>query len=296
MRVFVTGASGFVGSAIVKDLLNAGHEVVGLARSESSATALRVAGAEVYNGDISNPESLKGAASSCDAVIHTAFNHDFSRYKENCEMDRGVILALGSALAGSKKPLVITSGLGLLQKRGPIVETDVPPSSEQVPRAASEEAAVALEAQGINVYILRLPPTVHGKGDHGFIPMIIEIAKQKSKSVYINDGNNRWPAVHRSDAASMYRLIIEQQPQQRVFHAIAESGVAFRQIAEAIGKGLQVPVVSKTADEAAPHFTWFTHFAQMDCEASAEKTSAVLGWRPTEIDLIDDLNSGGYFS
>lgn len=295
MRVFVTGASGFVGSAIVKDLLQAGHRVLGLARSDNSARTLTQLGAEVHRGDIDDPESLKQGAAQCDAVIHTAFNHDFSKFKENCEADRHVIRTLGAALAGSDKPLVITSGIGLLLQDRPIVESDVPPSSDQIPRAASEEAANALAAQGIKVYIVRLPPTVHGEGDHGFIPIMIGMAKEKQQSVYIQDGTNHWPAVHRLDAAIVYRLIIEQRPQQRVFHAVAEPGVDFRVIAESIGKGLNVPVVSKNPEEAQMHFTWFTHFASMNCLASSEVTRHTLGWQPTGRSLVDDLNSGIYF-
>jgi nucleoside-diphosphate-sugar epimerase len=295
MRVFVTGASGFVGSAIVNDLLHAGHRVLGLARSDNSARTLTQLGAEVHRGDIDDPESLKQGAAQCDAVIHTAFNHDFSKFKENCEADRRVIHTLGAALAGSDKPLVITSGIGLLRRDRLIVESDVPPPSDQIPRAASEEAANALAAQGINVYIVRLPPTVHGEGDHGFIPIMIGMAKEKQQSVYIQDATNHWPAVHRLDAAIVYRLIIEQRPQQRVFHAVAESGVDFRAIAESIGIGLNVPVVSKSPEEAQKHFTWFTHFASMNCLASSEQTRHTLGWQPTGASLMDDLNSGIYF-
>ena len=295
MRVFVTGASGFVGSAIVKDLLQAGHRVLGLARSDRAAQALMQAGADVHRGDIDNPESLRQGAAQCDAVIHTAFNHDFSKFKENCEADRRVILALGSALTGTDKPLVITSGIGLLRMARPVVESDVPPPSDQIPRAASEEAANAVAAQGIHVYIVRLPPTVHGEGDHGFIPVIIGMAREKQQSVYIQDGSNRWPAVHHLDAAILYRLIIEQRPEQRVFHAVAESGLEFRIIAESIGKGLNVPAISKSPEEAQNHFTWFTHFASMNCQASSEQTRTTLGWKPTGITLMDDLNSGTYF-
>jgi nucleoside-diphosphate-sugar epimerase len=295
MRVFVTGASGFVGSAIVKDLLQAGHRVLGLVRSDSAAMALTQLGAEVYRGDIDNPESLKQGVAQCDAVIHTAFNHDFSKFKENCETDRRVIQALGSALLGSDKPLVITSGIGLLRQARPIVESDVPPSSDQIPRAASEEAANAVAAQGVNVYIVRLPPTVHDEGDHGFIPIIIGVAREKQQSVYMQDGTNHWPAVHRQDAAKVYRLIIEQRPKQRVFHAVAESGIDFRIIAESIGKGLNVPAISKSPEEAQNHFGWFTYFASMDCQASSELTRHTLGWEPTAAKLIDDLNSGIYF-
>lgn len=295
MRVFVTGASGFVGSAIVKDLLQAGYSVLGLARSENSAQSLIKMGAEVHRGDIYDLESLKQGAVICDAVIHTAFNHDFSKFKENCETDRLVIQALGSALAGSNKPLVITSGIGLLREPRPVIESDAPPDSSQTPRAASEEAANAAAANGVNVYIVRLPPTVHGEGDHGFVPIIIGIAKDKGESVYIEDGNNQWPAVHRLDAAVLYRLIIEQRPKQKVFHAVAETGIPFRLIAGAIGKGLHIPTVSKSAEDAKDHFTWFTHFASLNCQASSEQTRAVLGWQPTGLNLIDDLTASNYF-
>jgi nucleoside-diphosphate-sugar epimerase len=295
MRVFVTGASGFVGSAIVKDLLLAGHSVLGLARSDSSGKALMTMGADVHHGDVNDPESLKQGAAICDAVIHTAFNHDFSKFKENCEADRLVIRALGSALAGSGKPLVITSGIGLLHQPGLIVESNVPPHSDLVARAATEEAANAAIADGVNAYIVRLPPTVHGEGDHGFVPMIIGMAKKNHESVYIEDGSNRWPAVHRLDAAVLYRLVIEKLPRQKVFHAVAESGITFRLIAEAIGKGLRVPTVSRSAAEAEKHFTWFMRFASLDCQASSEQTRSILSWKLGELDLIEDLNSGKYF-
>lgn len=295
MYVFVTGASGFVGSAVVKDLVKAGHSVLGLARSEESAEALLKAGAQVHRGDIYDLDSLKQGAAKCDAVIHTAFNHDFSKFKENCETDRKVIEALGSVLAGTTKPLVITSGIGVLRETRKLIESDVPPTSDQVPRAASEEAAQAARAKGAHVYVVRLPPTVHGKGDHGFIPMIMGIAKEKGESVYIEQGTNCWPAVHRFDAATLYRLIIEQQPEQKVFHAVTETGIAFREIAEEIGKGLNVPTISKNAADAKKHFTWFFHFASMDCAASSERTRTTLSWNSKEIGLIQDLNEGGYF-
>jgi nucleoside-diphosphate-sugar epimerase len=185
--------------------------------------------------------------------------------------------------------LVITSGIGLLRQPRPVVESDAPPSSDVIPRAASEEAARVVAATGVNVYVVRLPPTTHGAGDHGFVPILIGLAKDKKESVYVGDGGNHWPAVHRHDAAVLYRLIIEQRPQQQIFHAVAEPGIAFREIAEAIGTGLHVSAVSKSAEEAAKHFTWFAHFAAMDCQASSEVTREILEWKPGEVNLIPDM-------
>jgi len=295
MRIFVTGASGFVGSAIVRELLDAGHGVSGLARTDDAAEKLVKAGAEVHRGDLNDLKSITDGAVQCDAVIHTAFNHDFSRFKANCEDDRKVILALGEALAGSGKPLVVTSGVGLLNYGRTVTEDDVPGSSDTVPRAASEEATKAVAAQGVNAYIVRLPPTVHGAGDHGFVPMIMDMAKQKGRSVYMDEGNNRWPAVHRLDAAVLYRLIVEKQPAQKVFHAVAEEGVPFRQIATAIGNGLGLPTESVDAAGAEAHFGWFKHFASFDCPASGELTRHTLGWEPVQPGLMDDLVPDVYF-
>jgi nucleoside-diphosphate-sugar epimerase len=295
MRVFVTGASGFVGSAIVKELLQAGHQVLGMVRSEQAAAAVIKAGAEAHRGDLNDLESIKKGAAHCDAVIHTAFNHDFTRYKESCENDRKVILALGEALAGSGRPLVITSGTGLLKYDRLLTENDTPPGSDVVPRAATDEAAAAVAALGVNTYLVRLPPSVHGKGDHGFVPIIIGMAKEKGQSVYIGEGENRWPAVHRSDAAVLYRLIVEKQPEQKVFHAVAEEGIPFRQIATVIGQGLQVPTISKNAEDATAHFSWFTHFASIDCAASSAQSRKTLGWEPTQPGLLEELVPGIYF-
>jgi len=295
MRVFVTGASGFVGSAIVKELITAGHQVLGLARSDSAAESLRKEGAQVHRGDVNDLPTLQKGAAQSDAVIHTAFNHDFSQFKANCEADRKVIAALGAALAGSNRPLIITSGIGLLNTGRIITEEDVPASSDLVPRAASEEAANAAAIKGIKVYIVRLPPTVHGRGDHGFVPMIIERAKENGESAYIGEGKNRWSAVHRLDAAVLYRLIVEQQPSQKVYNAVAEEGIPLRDIAEAIGKGLNLPAVSRTGKDAEAHFTWFTHFAALDCPASSEKTRKILNWQPSQPGLLEDLVPGIYF-
>ncbi|OKS86410.1 SDR family oxidoreductase [Mucilaginibacter polytrichastri] len=295
MRVFVTGASGFVGSAIVKQLLDNGHQVLGLVRSDKAARQLETTGAEVYRGDVNDLAAIQKGAAACGAVIHTAFNHDFSQYKANCEADRLVIEALGEALIGTKKPLVITSGLGLLNYGRPATEDDVlQAGSDVIARAASEEAAAAVAAKGVNVYTVRLPPSVHGEGDHGFVPMIICIDREKNESAYIGEGNNQWPAVHRTDAAILYRLIIEKQPALKTLHAVAETGIPFREIAEAIGKGLGIPVVSKTGDEATAHFTWFTHFASMNCEASSTKTREILAWEPKGPGLIADITNADY--
>lgn len=295
MRIFVTGASGFVGSAIVKQLLQTGHRVLGLARTDNAAEGLIKAGAEVHRGNLEDLESIQKGAAQCDAVIHTAFNHDFTRFKANCEDDRKVILALGAALAGSDRPLVITSGVGLLNYGRLVTENDRLAGSDIVPRAASEEAANAVAGQGVNTYIVRLPPTVHGQGDHGFIPIVINIARQKGQSVYIGEGHNRWPAVHRLDAAELYRLIIEKQPEQKIYHAVAEEGIPFRQIATAIGQGLQLPIVGKDGKDAEAHFGWFTHFAAIDCPASSQQSRASLDWQPRHPGLFDDLVPGVYF-
>lgn len=294
MRVFVTGASGFVGSAIVQELLSAGHSVLGLARTDKAAESLARSGAAVHRGNLEDLESIRQGAALCDAVIHTAFNHDFSRFKANCEDDRQVILALGEALAGTKRPLVVTSGIGLLNYGRLATEADVPAASDVIPRAASEEATHAVAAQGVPSYILRLPPTVHAAGDHGFVPMVINMAREKGQSAYVGEGANRWPAVHRLDAAVLYRLLIEQQPEQRVFHAVAEEGIPFRQIAAAIGEGLNLPLVSCNEEQAEAHFGWFKHFATIDCPASSAQTRSTLGWAPQHPKLMDDLVPGIY--
>ncbi|MGN6181336.1 MAG: SDR family oxidoreductase [Mucilaginibacter sp.] len=291
MRVFVTGASGFVGSAIVKELLANGHQVLGLVRSEKAAEQLAAGGAEVLLGDVNDTDIIRQGATGCDAVIHTAFNHDFSQFKANCEADRKVIETFGDALAGSGKPLVVTSGVGLLNYGRLVTEDDAVPGSDVIPRAASEEAARAAAAKGVNAYAVRLPPSVHGQGDHGFVPIIINMAREKGESAYIGDGSNQWTAVHRKDAAVLYRLIVEKQPEQKVLHAVAETGVPFKEIAETIGKGLNLPVVSKSGDDIAAHFGWFTHFATINCPASGDKTRQALGWEPREPGLIDDITA-----
>lgn len=292
MKVFVTGATGFIGSAIVQELISSGHQVLGLARSDDSANSLAAAGAAVHRGSLEDLQSLRGGAAMSDGVIHTAFNHDFNNYAPAAEMDRRAIETLGTALARSDRPFVVTSGTLLLQRQGPLAtETDAP--NPDFPRKSEE--ALAMVSRGVRVSMLRLPPSVHGDGDHGFVPTLINIAREKGVSAYVGDGLNRWPAVHRLDAAHLYRLALEKGSAGASYHGVADEGVPFRDLAGIIGRRLNLPVVSKSREEAADHFGWIAHFVAVDCPASGAQTQQQLGWRPKQSGLIADLDDAHYF-
>lgn len=291
MRVFVTGATGFVGTAVVNELIDAGHSVLGLARSDEGAERLAAVGAEVHRGSIDDLPGLRRGVAHADGVIHTAFNHDFSTYAANCEADRRVIAALGAELAGTDRPLLVTTGMTLLGNRGGVgTEEDAPvPSSAGVPRSASEEAAMALAQQGVHACVVRLPQ-VHDPFKQGLITYLIALAREKGVSAYLGEGANRWPAVHVLDAACLYRLVLEQGQAGARYHAVGEEGVALRAVAESIGRCLNLPVASVPASDAEQHFGWLARFAGMDSPASSALTQQRLGWRPVETTLIADLD------
>lgn len=288
MRVFVTGATGFIGSALVPELINAGHQVLGLTRSDAGAKSLAAAGAEVHRGFLEDLESLKSGAAKSDAVIHLAFNHDFSKFQENCETDRRAIEALGSALAGSDRLLIVTTGTLLIAPGRLATEEDEPAAtSASIPRIATDEAAAAVAARGVRVSLVRLPQ-VHDQNKQGLITFLINLAREKGVSAFVGDGKNRWSAAHLSDTARLYRLVLEKGMASR-YHAVAEEGVPVRDIAEVIGRRLNLPVVAKSPAEAAEHFGWLGGFAGLDGPASSALTRERLGWRPVGPGLIADL-------
>jgi nucleoside-diphosphate-sugar epimerase len=296
MRVFVTGATGFIGSAVVSELIDAGHEVVGLTRSDEGAAVVRAAGAQPLRGTLEDLDTLGGAAAAADGVIHTAYNHDFSRMEEAAQMDLRAIESLGTALEGSDRPLVITTGTALIKPGSVVTENDaIDPATAAHPRAGAEPMAKAFATRGVRSSIVRPGASVHGEGDHGFVPVLIGIARDKGASAYIGDGSNRWPAVHRLDAAHLYRLALENGPAGSVFHAVGDEGVPTREIAEIIGRHLGVPTVSIAAEDAADHFGWMGAFFSLDAPASSALTQERLGWRPTHIGLVEDLEQGHYF-
>jgi nucleoside-diphosphate-sugar epimerase len=295
MHIYVTGATGWVGSAVVDELLRAGHTVTGLARSDAGAAALAAKGASVHRGSLEDLASLCAPVPAADGVIHTAFNHDFSRFAENAAVERAAIDALGAALAGSQRPLVVTSGIAVIAPGRVVTEDDVrDPSAHAFPRDP-ESAAARWVDRGVRVAIVRLAPSVHGTGDHGFIPILISIARQHGIAAYVGDGANRWPGVHRLDAARLYRLAIEREAAHAVYHAIDEEGVPMRDIADVIARRLSIPAVSQDATDAQAHFGWFAPFVGLDAPASNAKTQQVLGWRPVEPGLIADLDRDAYF-
>ncbi len=294
MNVFVTGATGFVGSAVVRELLTAGHQVVGLARSDASAKVLEAAGAKVHRGDVEDLDSLQRGAAAADGVIHLGFIHDFARFEAVCEIDRHAIEALGSALVGSDRPLVITSGTGMGSAvLGEPATEDVFNPDHPNPRKASELAGVSVADRGVNVSVMRLPQ-VHDPVKQGLISPLIQIAREKGVSAFVGDGLNHWPAVHILDAARLYRLALEKHEAGSRYHAVAEEGIAVRDIAEVIGRGLKVPVVSLSPEEAPAHFGWLGAFMGFDMPASSVKTQEQLGWHPTGPGLIADLEQMNY--
>ncbi|MGX1851718.1 SDR family oxidoreductase [Streptomyces sp. NPDC055299] len=294
MRVFVTGASGFIGSAVVPELIRGGHQVIGLARSTASAEAVAAAGAEVHRGSLDDPDSLRAGASEADGVVHLAFIHDFSDYEGAIKTDLRAIETFGSALEGSGRPLVVASGL-LGGTPGRMATERDRPGPAAGPREASARAVLGLAERGVRSSIVRLAPSVHDKGDHGFVPRLIDIARERGVSGYVGDGSNRWPAVHRLDAARLFRLALEKAPGGSVLHGTAEEGVPLRTLAEVIGRHLDLPLVSVPAEDASEHFGWLGRFLGVGGLASNALTRGLLEWHPTGPGLIEDLDRGHYF-
>lgn len=293
MRIFVTGAPGFIGSVLVPELMQAGHQVLGLTRSEAGAEALRKAGAEVLHGNLENLESLREGAARTDGVIHLAFNHDFSQFQKNCDDDRKAIEAIGEVLLGSNRPFVITSGTAIAANVDGKPSTEDGPTASWNPRAISEETVKELTARGVNTSVVRLPQ-VHDTRKQGLVPYLLAVAREKGVSAYIGDGSNRWPAAHVSDVAQLYRLVVERAERGAIYHAVDEEGVTMKAIVEAHGRGLKVPVVSIKPEEAEAHFGWLGRFAVHDMPASSAVTRQKLNWTPTGPGLIADLDGMDY--
>jgi nucleoside-diphosphate-sugar epimerase len=298
MRIFVTGASGFIGSAVVPELIQAGHTVVGLARSDASAAAIAAAGAEVVRGDLNDLDTLRSAADASDGVVHLAFIHDFANFAAAAGVDRRAIEAIGGTLEGSHRPLVVASGiLGIAPGRMATERDAAPDHSELLasPRLAGLQTALSFVSRGVRTIPVRFAPSVHGAGDHGFVPRIVDVAREKGVSAYIADGANRWPAVHRLDAARLVRLAVDSAPAGEPVHAIADEGIPIRAIAEVIGRQLNLPVVSIAPASASEHFGWIAGFLAIDSPASSALTRTSLGWNPTQPGLIEDLEQPHYF-
>jgi nucleoside-diphosphate-sugar epimerase len=293
MRIFVTGAAGFIGSALVQELMQAGHRVLGLTRSEAGAEALRAAGADVLHGNIEDLDSLRDGAAGTDGVIHLAFNHDFSRFQKNCDDDRKAIEAIGEVLLGSNRPFLVTSGTAIAANLDGQPSTEDGPTASWNPRAASEAAVKELTARGVNISVVRLAQ-IHDTRKQGLVPYVHAVAREKRVSAYIGDGGNRWPAAHVSDTARLYRRAFEKAEPGAIYHAVDEEGVTMKSIAEALGRGLNVPVVGIKPEEAEAHFGWLTHFAVHDMPASSALTQQKLNWKPTGPGLIADLDGMDY--
>jgi nucleoside-diphosphate-sugar epimerase len=293
MRVFVTGATGFIGSAVVRELIGAGHQVLGLTRSDAGADALALAGADVHRGDLEDLDSLRSGAAQSDAVIHLAFNHDFSKFQKNADDDRKAIEAIGEVLLGSRRPFVITSGTAIAANADGKPSTEDGPTASWNPRAASEAAVKQLTVRGVNTTVVRLPQ-VHDTRKQGLVPFVTAVAREKRVSAYIGDGSNRWPAAHISDVARLYHLAFEKAEPGAIYHAVDEEGVSMKAIAEALGRGLKVPVISIKPEETEAHFGWLGVFAGHDMPASGALTQQKLNWKPTGPGLIADLDGMDY--